>query len=111
MATEQATGNAAAQRELWGRHPRDWAELQEGQLSTLYEAIVTGLRIGPETRLLDVGCGSGLFARLAADAGADVSGIDAAPELLEIACERTPTASFVHGDFEALPWPDGAFDL
>ena len=111
MATQPTTSNAAVQRELWGRHPRDWAEFQEGQLRSFYEAIVAGLAIGPETRLLDAGCGSGLFCRIAADAGADVAGIDAAPELLEIARERTPTGTFVHGDFESLPWPDESFDL
>jgi len=111
MATRSKVSNAEAQRELWGRHPRDWAEFQEGQLRSFYEAIVAGMAIGPETRLLDAGCGSGLFCRLAGDAGAEVTGIDASPELLEIARERTPEAAFVHGDFESLPWPDGSFDV
>jgi SAM-dependent methyltransferase len=101
----------AAEGERWSRHPRDWAELQEGQLHGLYEAIVGGLAIGPSTRLLDVGCGSGLFCSLAAQGGADVAGIDASPQLLEIARERTPNGEFVHGDMEALPWPDASFDL
>jgi SAM-dependent methyltransferase len=104
-------GTAAVQRELWSKQPRDWAELQEPQLRALYDAIVAGMRIRPGTRLLDAGCGSGLFCRIAADAGADVAGIDASPELLEIARERTPAAEFVLGDFEALPWPDGSFDV
>ena len=73
MATQPKSSNAAVQRELWGRHPRDWAEFQEGQLRSFYEAIVAGMAIGPETRLLDAGCGSGLFCRLAADAGAEVT--------------------------------------
>jgi SAM-dependent methyltransferase len=109
MAIE--TGTAAAQRDLWSRNPRDWAELQEGQLRGLYESIVTTLEFGPATRILDVGCGSGLFCRLAADAGAEVAGIDASPELLEIARERTPTGEFVAGDMESLPWQDASFDV
>jgi SAM-dependent methyltransferase len=111
MGIEPATSAAVDQRELWGRHPRDWADLQESQLRALYDAIVTGAGIGPGTRLLDVGCGSGLFGAIAAAAGADVAGIDASSDLLEIARERTPAADLVHGDFEALPWPDGSFDV
>lgn len=34
-------------------------------------------------RLLDVGCGAGYFARLMADAGAEVTGIDISPRMIE----------------------------
>jgi SAM-dependent methyltransferase len=111
MGIQPALGNTAVLSDLWGRHPRDWAELQEVQVTELYVTIVSDLHVGPGMRLLDAGCGSGLFCRLAAEAGAEVAGIDGAAELLEIARERTPTAQFVHGDFEQLPWEDGVFDL
>lgn len=48
---------------------------------------------------------------MAADRGAEVAGLDAAEEMVAIACERTPQGSFRVGDLEALPWPDDAFDL
>ena len=35
-------------------------------------------QIGPGTAVLDCGCGAGRFARMAADRGATVAGIDAA---------------------------------
>jgi hypothetical protein len=48
---------------------------------------------------------------MAADRGADVAGIDAAKELIEIAAERTPEGDFRVGDLEGLPWADDSFDL
>ena len=44
--------------------------------------------------MLDAGCGSGLFAELAAHSGADVTGLDAAPGLVEYARRRRPAAGY-----------------
>ena len=67
-------------------------------------------RLGPGTRLLDVACGSGLLAALAAGRGAEVAGVDITPALLEIARERTPEGDFREADLAALPFGDAAFD-
>jgi SAM-dependent methyltransferase len=96
---------------LWGARARDWADIQEATARTVYEAVLERIRVGPGTRYLDVGCGAGGAAQLAAARGAQVSGIDAADSLLAIARERTPTGDFHTGDLEALPFSDGAFDV
>src|SRR5881396_1725198 len=67
---------------------RDWAEIQERMLVPLYEAAYDRLGIGPGTRLLGLGCGSGLALLLAAARGARVSGVDADEARLELARER-----------------------
>ncbi|WP_260635574.1 methyltransferase domain-containing protein [Streptomyces angustmyceticus] len=67
---------------------RDWAEIQERMLVPLYEAAYDRLGIGPGTRLLGLGCGSGLALLLAAARGAQVSGVDADESRLELARER-----------------------
>jgi SAM-dependent methyltransferase len=72
--------------------------------------VLERLKVGPEIRLLDCGCGAGRFARMAADRGVKVAGIDAAQALIEIAAARTPDGDFRVGDLEALPWPDASFD-
>ena len=102
---------AAAHGRLWGNRSRDWADVQEGKVRPVYEAVMlrTGVKAG--TRYLDVGCGAGMAARLAADRGALVSGIDAAAPMLAIARERTPGGDFRHGDLESLPFADAAFDV
>lgn len=105
------TGSARIQAALWGRGARDWAEQTEPLTSVLFEEAFDDVGIGPGTRLLDIGCGAGLAARLAAERGASVAGLDATPEMLAIARERVPGVTFRQGDMESLPYPDDAFDV
>lgn len=77
----------------------------------VYEHVLDRLTIGSGTRVLDCGCGAGRFARLAADRGASIAGIDAAERLIAIAAERTLDGDFRVCDLEALPWPDDSFDV
>ena len=63
------------------------------------------------TRLLDIVCGSGFAASVAARRGAVVSGIDASERLVRIATAWTPGGSFQAGDMFALPFTDNSFDL
>lgn len=72
------------------------------------------LGITPGTRLLDVGCGAGQLALIAARAGAKVTGCDIATNWLERARTRAAAEGleikFEEGDAEALPYKDGQFD-
>lgn len=77
----------------------------------LYAAVLDGCAPLRGTRMLDVGCGSGLFCGVAHERGLDPVGIDAAEPLLAIARERFPGIRFDQGDMEALPYPDASFDL
>jgi SAM-dependent methyltransferase len=52
-----------------------------------------------------------MAAQIAAERGAEVSGLDAAPNLLEIARSRVPDGEFHAGDLESLPFSDNKFDL
>src|SRR6266550_7228051 len=65
--------------------------------------------------VLDVACGTGVVAITAARIGANVTGLDLTPELLERARENSGVAEvdvdWHEGDVEALPFPDGAFDV
>jgi SAM-dependent methyltransferase len=110
-ATEAQRGSAGVQGDLWGARAADWAELQEPQQRPLYEDAVRRLGIGDGTRLLEVGCGAGELARLAAEAGADVTGIDAAASLVAIARGRVPAGRFDVGDLQFLPYADDSFDV
>lgn len=57
-------------------------------LVPLYEAVHERLEVGDRTRLLGLGCGSGLALLLAAARGAAVTGVDEGPERLDLARER-----------------------
>jgi SAM-dependent methyltransferase len=68
---------------------RDWSEIQERMLVPLYEAVYERLAVGPGTRLLGLGCGSGLALLMAASRGAAVTGVDAGrAERLALARDR-----------------------
>ena len=77
----------------------------------VYDAVFQRAGVGAQTDYLDAGCGSGLAAKLAAERGARVSGVDAAENLLAIARSRVPGGQFRVGDLEELPVADDAFDV
>jgi len=79
------------------------------------EQFFTRLNSKPGTRLLDVACGSGQLALIAARAGAQVWGCDIATNWIEdartrAAAEKLPII-FEEGDAESLPYRDGQFDV
>jgi ubiquinone/menaquinone biosynthesis C-methylase UbiE len=71
--------------------------------------------IKPDARVLDVACGTGNVSIPAAKAGANVTGIDIAPNLLEQARKRAAAEGvkirFDEGDAEDLPYAEGEFDI
>lgn len=103
--------SSAINGRLWGARARDWADIQEATAKAVYEAVLERAAVGSGMHYLDVGCGAGGAAQLAAARGANVSGIDAADALLAIARKRTPQGDFHTGDLEALPFGDGTFDV
>ncbi|GAA2963354.1 hypothetical protein GCM10010518_57520 [Kitasatospora cinereorecta] len=71
-----------------GARARDWAEIQERMLAPLYEAVFERLEVGAGTRMLSIGCGSGLALLIAASRGARVTGCETDRERLALARER-----------------------
>lgn len=76
-------GGQAGQKVLdWGiGHYETTAE----QLFPATRAVVEGAAIEPGEHVLDLGCGNGDAALLAADHSGEVTGVDPAPRLLEVA--------------------------
>lgn len=72
------------------------------------------LDLGPSTRVLDVGCGTGRHAVPIAGLGAEVVGVDLSPAMLERAAARAAVAgvdvTWVESDARDLPDHLGAFD-
>lgn len=73
------------------------------------------LNVAPGCQLLDVGCGSGQLALIAAKDGLEVTGVDIASNLVERARARAQAeglrARFEEADAEALPFEDESFDV
>ncbi|WP_406408957.1 methyltransferase domain-containing protein [Streptomyces halstedii] len=75
-----------------GTRARDWAAIQERVLAPLHEAVFDRLEVGAGTRMLSLGCGSGLALLAAASRGARVTGVDTDRERLALARERLGSA-------------------
>src|SRR5215468_3862663 len=79
------------------------------------EVFFRRLGVAPGTRLLDVGCGAGQLALIAARAGVQVVGCDIAVNWLEKARSRAAAEgleiTFEEGDAESLPYADAQFDV
>jgi SAM-dependent methyltransferase len=110
MTAAAVSERAAQWGRLWGSRARDWAASEEQQVPT-YEEAIRRVGLSDGMRVLEVGCGTGVFLRLAADRGVEVFGLDASEALLELARRRVPEADLLVGDLEALPYDDGTFDV
>jgi SAM-dependent methyltransferase len=81
----------------------------------VHERIVATLAPQPDERFLDLACGTGGVALVAARTGADVTGLDISPD--QVAKARAAAAEaglpvhFDEGDCERLPYEDGSFDV
>lgn len=55
--------------------------------------------------VIDLGCGSGIWAQALVHAGYDVLGVDLSSAMIELARQRVPQAQFQVGSFVTLPFP------
>ena len=85
------------------------------QLFPAAEATVERAAPKQGERVVDVGCGTGNAALLAAERGATVTGVDPAQRLLDVgaaaAAERGLDATFVLGEADDMPLEDGVADV
>ena len=109
--SDELAGVKAIQRAIWTVGDYDSiAEL----IWDVGAAVAESAAIEPGMRLLDVATGTGNAAIRAAEAGAEVTGLDLTPELFDDARRREALAGvrveWVEGDAEALPFDDESYD-
>jgi len=99
------------QRRMWSIG--DYPDIAR-HIETVARELVERVGTEPGQALLDVATGSGNVAIAAALAGANVTGLDLTPELLETARARASQSRlevrWIEGDAEELPFGDGSFD-
>jgi ubiquinone/menaquinone biosynthesis C-methylase UbiE len=80
----------------------------------IHQLVVETLGAAPGVQWLDLACGTGAVAEAAATAGADVTGVDLSPGLIETATKRAADLGlridYRVGDCENLDLPDASFD-
>lgn len=67
--------------------------------------------VEPSAKVLDVGIGTGAFSDLFAERGAEITGVDISPWMLDLCSRAHPEFRLIAGDFTHLPLADGSQDL
>ncbi len=117
MNLEEQAGPRVAARA--GAPAMDWGI---GRYESLAAALLPTARVGvegaglrPDERVLDLGCGTGNAALLAAEHSGQVTGVDPASRLLEIARAQAARAgkkvTFLPGEAAWLPIDDSSVDV
>jgi ubiquinone/menaquinone biosynthesis C-methylase UbiE len=101
----------ARQKAMW--ESGDFGQIAR-HITSAAEQFMGQLPLKPGMRVLDVACGTGNLAVIAARRGCVTSGVDIAANLIAQARERARMDAlpiqFTEGDAEQLPYADGQFD-
>jgi SAM-dependent methyltransferase len=102
----------ARQSVMWGSGPY---ERVTDTIADIHERVVERLDPKQGQRFLDLACGTGAVAERAAARGAEVTGVDLAPALIDTARKRATELGleidYRVGDCERLELPDASFDV
>ena len=105
----------AAVRCFFNAKAETWDTLNGGEAAERSARLIEGLRIKEGSKVLDVGCGTGiiipLLLRAVGDAGS-VTAMDIAERMLCAARAKhdRPNLEYIHADIVAAPFIDGSFD-
>lgn len=87
------------------------AALAVGGEARFRQLALQGLTILPETKVLDLCCGSGQTTQFLVQRSHHVTGLDASPFSLKRAEKNVPQAEYVEAFAEAMPFSDSQFDF
>ncbi len=97
--------------------PLDICEFYAGEerfsdelLTEVSESVAGFLRLQPDDRVLEVGCGCGVLMSRLLERAREFVGVDMSEGVLEVAKTRLPTVQFHQAPATALPFDDNSFD-
>lgn len=114
---------AAKVNDLFARIARRYDflnDLQSFGLHRIWKRRVVELaKVTSNACALDLCCGTGDISFALAQRGAETTGLDFSPQMLEVAAQRkaqnlnsqTTPPKFIQGDAQQLPFPDNQFDI
>lgn len=92
-------------------YERIWKTTDMRESQEYYARCLALAEPRPGQKVLDVACGGGYLLIEAERAGLEAHGIDIAQAAIDRARSFAPKSTLVRGDAEALPYPDGMFDI
>lgn len=103
---------AALEKREWSKPDvaQSYAAMFAAAADMVVPSLVEAVEAGPGMEVLDLCCGQGNVAAALVGAGAEVSGLDFSPTMLEMARKAVPEARFVEGDAMDLSFADQSFD-
>lgn len=111
---------AAKVNDLFARIARRYDFLNDlqsfGRHRSWKRRVVKLASVAPGNRALDLCCGTGDLAFALAQRGAETTGLDFSPQMLEVAAQRhlksqISNLKFIQGDAQQLPFPENSFDI
>lgn len=104
-----------AVRNFFNQRADIWDRDHDAERRAISERIIRGLEIRPGSRVLDVGCGTGLIIPWLLEAvgkEGHVTAMDIAERMLAVARDKHAGSNleFIHADIEKAPFLDGSFD-
>jgi SAM-dependent methyltransferase len=99
-----------SKRRAWAGHASTYERTFAHLCAHTGEALLEAVVVGPHSRLLDVGTGTGTIAALGLARGASVTAIDPDPGMCRIARRKADGAHVVQCALPRLPFGDGTFD-
>jgi SAM-dependent methyltransferase len=89
-----------------------WGEIPFEEMLHAINRVAGLLDLGPEDRLLDLGCGAGIFEMAYSRSAREIYGLDLSREMVRVAgrnCRPYGNVLIARGDLLHLPFPDGSF--
>lgn len=99
-----------SERRIWDGRAESYARTFARLCAHTVPALLDAAEVGPGSRVLDVGCGSGSVSAAAVARGARVRAVDAEPGMVAATRRAVPGVDVRVGMLPQLPYEDGGFD-
>jgi SAM-dependent methyltransferase len=109
-ASDEAAAFKHFEAEGWTARAESYEQLTGRASAASCEALLDAAAVAAGARVLDVASGPGHISAAIAARAAQPTGIDISEGMLSAARSQYPQLEFLHGDAEALPFSDSAFD-